>query len=261
MPNLEFQDVATRVPRGVGLGDMTRLLSVAPDKNDPGMQERRIILDILLTAAVSLSKDVSGKPVAETSIWAREASNRSMSFLHLMLLLERSRYSQRRAAQPVSSLVKVACTLAGDYRTLMDISALGFFSCDVLLTRVVSALTTIFGVETGRTELVTNIQSAKLEAPRRAALVLLVSEMAISVLKRAAEMESGGRLTVSLLRTSGDFVTLTVETPQTSGFIFSSSGYEIISRLAGILSSELVYREGQTGTTMAELRFSCPSSY
>jgi hypothetical protein len=256
MPNLEFQDVATRVPRGLGLGDMTRLLSLAPDKNDLCMQERRMILDILLTAAVSLPKDGL---VVETSIWAREASNRSKNILHLMLLLERSRYSRRRSARPASSLVKVACNLAGDYRTLMDISALGLLPCDVLLTRVVSALMTIFGVETGRTELVTNIRHAKLEAPRRAALVLLVSEMIISVLKRAAEMDSGGRLTVSLLRTSSDIVTLTVETPETSRFIFSSSGYEIISRLAGILWSELVYREGKNGGTVAELRFSCPS--
>jgi hypothetical protein len=254
MTNLQIPNTERRLPLRVGLSDMTKLLYLSPEEGDPELPERRAILDILLTSTVVLSND---SIIRESSIWVREASNRSISIVELTLLLERFRPHYPRHVRRTLPSVKAACRLAADYRRLMQLSAMGALPCEMLLTGIVSGLLKSFGLETGRLALTMNVHHVQLEAPRRAALALIVSEMVISALKDSVERECGGKLLISLVRTSSEVATLTVAIPHTLSLAFSSSGYEIVTRLAGILKSELVVREINSGGTKLELEFAC----
>jgi len=256
MTYLQDQDTNCTLPRGAGLTDMTKLLSLAPNDRDPGMPDRRVILDILLASTVLLPND---NIYRGSNIWTREASNRAVSFVQLTLLLEQLHSSGKQTALLGFSPVKVACKLAADYRSLMRLSSLGVLPCETLLTGIVSGLVKSCGAYSGRITLDMNIPNMRLEAPRRAALILLVSELIISSLKRCIEKNISGKLSISLTRTSSDSVILTVETPNAMALTFSSHGYEIVSGLAGIVGSDLVCRKTRSGATLVELMFDCPS--
>jgi hypothetical protein len=254
MAYLQAQDTNNTLPHGVGLTDMTNLLSLAPDDRDPGMPDRRAVLDILLASTILLPND---RLHAGGDIWTREASHRALSLVQLTLLLEQLHSTGKQTAPLSLSPVKVACKLAADYRSVMRLSALGALPCETLLTGVVSGLVRSCAAYSGRIALDMNIQSVRLEAPRRAALILLISELVISSLKHCIERSSGGKLSISLTHAASDSVILVLETSKAVALTFSSSGYEIVSGLAGIVRSDLVCRQTESGATRVEMSFNC----
>jgi len=254
MGNLQVQGAAEWVPSSINLGDITRIISADPGARTAGLHERRLILDILFMSAVVISNDSLD---TGSTVWVREASNRSMEVLCLMLLVGRLNSSTKRLSRTNSSLVRTACTLAGNYRTVMEPSAAEAAPCETLLSDIVSGLIEIFDTAEGHLVLDMNLSCIRIEGPCRSALILIVSEIVISVLKCAVDRMSGGTLSINLSCYSYRVGTLIIKVPAPLTLMLSSTAYEIVCALAGVLKAELLYKDAKEAGSIIEFRFPC----
>jgi hypothetical protein len=254
MGNLQVQDVADWAPSSINLSDMTRVLSAELGLSETGSRERRIILDILFTSAVVIS---NGSLDIGNTIWVREASNRAMEVLCLILLVGRKKDPPKRPLRANPPLVRAACTLAGNYRSIMEPSIAEVLPCERLLGDIVLGLIEIFNTSEGHLKLDMSLGPVRMDALCRSALILIVSELVISVLKCALERMSGGTLSISLSCSAHRVGTLIVKTPSTLGLTLSSRAYEIVCTLSGVLKAELLYREVSGAGSTIEFRFPC----
>jgi len=254
MGNLQVQGAAEWAQSSIDLVDITRIMTVDPGTNTAGLQERRLILDILFMSAVVISNDSLDKG---NTIWVREASNRATEVLCLMLLVSRQTSSTKRLSPANSPLVRTACILARNYRAVMEPTFDEVAPCETLLGDIVSGLIEIFNTGEAHIDIDMHLNCIRIEGPCRSALILIVSEIVMSVLKYAVDRMSGGRLSIFMSHSSRNVATLIIKTPATLVLMLSATGYEIICALAGVLKAELLYKEAEETGAIIEFRFPC----
>jgi hypothetical protein len=242
-------DVENYKPAGISSSTMGKSYERKHSRVDVGLRHRSGIFEIL-------SDCIDDPPPNVTSadpIWATEARHRAFNLLRLISSSNGQHAEKRIKSNDFIAEYKLAQDLIDTYRTLKVGNESTSCSCEEMIEVSIRGLLATFQSAIGVVEV--NIRTLALNLPshKRRALVLLLGELALSMLLDKSERGASGRLTLLFSRAGSDQMNVKMETSCPLPRSFSAPGYDIVCALSGIVGAEFVYTAAPTGGTRVEL--------
>lgn len=242
--------VSKAIPASVSIEDIAQFFCTDPSQMDYHSYYGRTILELLLDSVESSQENIN----KSETVWMAESNYRALSILQLILLLNWFAYHDFKETNSGFITYERARKLADAYQSLNGSDDHKLAPCEVVVHDIIDGLVAVFGVTTnGLVNVEVHTVPLSLDVNRRRALSLLVSELTIEMLKDGAERMSGGHVTLSFVRTGREQMYIRIGTSCPLLRSFSSPGYEIVCALSGVLASEILYSEAETGGTYVEL--------
>ncbi|GEM_PF-2759889 len=231
---------------------LPRFTKVAPRTGLVSAQ-RRAVLAVLLDATVPLAR--CGHSVLKP-LWVDEAMQRAHNMVRLVVELERQLPFIPENSEDSGAEYQVACDLAETFRSLTAADDNDMQPCFDALQVVVFNLIKLFGPTIGQVYADMSVERLTLPAYKRRALVLASCELVLNSLGHGLIGGDVRNITVTLCRTSRAVARLSVEghSRGVSETLVPSHG-DIISDLAAILESDVVYGDRAGGGTVAQISF------
>jgi two-component sensor histidine kinase len=192
-------------------------------------------------------------------VWADEAMHRASNLRHLATNLERLLESGRIESSNRSRTLQRANALVSAYQNLDRAAAAGPRSCAGDLSDIAGGLVEIFGHVVGSIVLSLDVQSLRLAAERRRALLLAVSELVVNALRHAFTGRQAGTIRITLRHDHASqeaVLTVADDGVGPDGLLDGTShGCGIVHQLADVLDGDAVWRRSSMGGTEAVLSF------
>jgi hypothetical protein len=173
--------------------------------------------------------------------------------LQLLLLLNRAIHKYPGREKCYVYKYDNAIRLANLYRSLDARFEFNLVPCEAAIHGVINGLITVFNVTYGFVDLKIYTRSLNLKPSKRRALVLLIRTLVVEMLKDRAKRLGCGCLALSFSPIKMKQRAMNIETSGSISESLSSPGYDIVCALSGVLASEILYGEGETGGTHIEL--------
>ena len=185
-------------------------------------------------------------------IWAKEANHRVQSLLELMSTLQQGNAAPR-VVNIWGAAHESAKRMIDAYHALEYYDPCQMVPCEEVIQNIVSGLVAVFRSTCGCMELAIHTRPLDLQARKRRALALLIGELVISMLLDGAQRKKDVSLKLSFSQEANGNLDISVETSCPLSHSFVSAGHGIISALAGVLETEIVYGEVRNGGTRVKL--------
>jgi two-component sensor histidine kinase len=212
--------------------------------------------DILSQLLRATCAPVEGAGGALRPVWAFENVARTGVMIRLLASLDRQRRNGSPHMPSPDMERDAADRLSAGLSLVRDLSAADPVPCSTVLRHVVCDLVELFGPTVGEVSVATQVEPVAMDNLKRRALVLVVCNLLLHAIADGFAGRRSGALVVSLQRTGGARLRLTVadngsawarDWPEESG--------EAIDDLATVLGGRVVHQWDGRGGMISELTF------
>ncbi len=196
-----------------------------------------------------------GATQSTRSVWQDEARLRATAFLQLALVDSIKTIPSGNEFSDCAWDHRSVSKLARCYRSLRLNSVCEPFECGNILRDTLFGLAAAYRPVVLNFDLQVSFHPTLLGSHECRALALFTNCLLQGMLERASGRGGGGKARLKLNAVGRSMTSLLIQTSDPVTEIYSSSGYEIASRLAAKLNAEFVCRQGPANGNFLEVRF------